>query len=143
MQTVLPTGTLTFLFTDVEGSTGHWESEPQRMRDVLARHDALVRAVLERHEGVVFKTVGDAFYSTFDDPARAVAAAADVQIALAASDWSPLSDLRVRIALHTGTAQQREGDYLWAGPQPRVTRARCSLRRTDRSLGIHRAARAR
>ena len=57
----LPTGTVTFLFTDIEGSTQLWEEHPEAMRVAVARHDALVRAAIEQHEGYVFKTLGDAF----------------------------------------------------------------------------------
>src|SRR3712207_89605 len=61
----LPTGTVTFLFTDIEGSTTRWERQPQIMQAALARHDAILREAIEEHGGVVFKTVGDAFYAVF------------------------------------------------------------------------------
>ena len=66
----LPTGTVTFLFTDIEGSTRLWEHQPEAMCGALARHDTLLREVIEAHGGSVFKTVGDAFYAAF---ARALA----------------------------------------------------------------------
>ncbi len=59
----LPTGTVTFLFTDIEGSTTRWEQHPEAMQAALARHDAILREAIEGHGGVVFKTVGDAFYA--------------------------------------------------------------------------------
>jgi class 3 adenylate cyclase len=61
----LPTGTLTFVFTDIEGSTQLWERHPQAMPAALARHDAILRQVIESHGGVVFKTVGDGVHAAF------------------------------------------------------------------------------
>jgi class 3 adenylate cyclase len=66
---------LTFLFTDIEGSTSRWESQHDAMAAALARHDALLRSAIEDHGGRVFKTVGDAFYAAFDEPADALAGA--------------------------------------------------------------------
>src|SRR5436309_6671416 len=71
----LPSGTVTFLFTDIEGSARLWEESPVAMRLALARHDALLRAAIETNGGVVFKTVGDAFCSAFPTAARAIDAA--------------------------------------------------------------------
>ncbi|MCE7938501.1 MAG: hypothetical protein DYG90_07965, partial [Chloroflexi bacterium CFX6] len=71
----LPTGTVTFLFTDIAGSTRLWERHPDAMRGALARHDALVRSAIEAHGGHVFKTVGDAFCAAFQTAPAAVAAA--------------------------------------------------------------------
>ncbi len=107
----LPTGTVTFLFTDIEGSTRLWEEYPQAMRDALARHDALVRAAIEGHRGHVFKTMGDAFDAVFADTGDAVSAAAAIQRALQAEHWGVPGGLRARIALHTGAAEGRERDY--------------------------------
>jgi class 3 adenylate cyclase len=61
----IPTGTLTFLFTDIEGSTQLWEKHPDAMKLALARHDSILRQAIETHHGKVFKTVGDAFYAVF------------------------------------------------------------------------------
>jgi len=99
-----PTGTLTFLFTDVEGSTRAWELNPARMSASLLRHNELLADAIRRHQGHVFKTVGDAFCAAFNTPHEALRAAIDAQRALAHT-------LRVRMALHTGTAVEREGDY--------------------------------
>jgi predicted ATPase/class 3 adenylate cyclase len=107
----LPTGTVTFLFTDIEGSTRRWEQHPEAMRSALARHDALLRSVITAHDGVVFKMVGDAVYAAFDVAADAVAAALAAQRALAAENWGDVGPLHVRMALHSGAAQCREGDY--------------------------------
>jgi len=78
-----PTGTVTFLFTDIEGSTRRWDEAPDAMQHALARHDALVREAIERHGGFVFKTMGDAFYAAFTRATDAIAAAVAAQRALA------------------------------------------------------------
>ncbi len=110
-----PTGTVTFLFTDIEGSTQLWEQQPGAMREALARHDALLRQAIEAHRGYVFKTVGDAFCAAFTTAPDALAAALDAQRALRAqADAAPVPApvrIRVRMALHTGAAQERDGDY--------------------------------
>jgi predicted ATPase/class 3 adenylate cyclase len=107
----LPTGTVTFLFTDIEGSTQRWEASRDAMAGVLARHDALMRASITAHGGNVFKTVGDEFCAAFATAAAAVSAAIDAQRALLAEDFSVVGGVRVRMALHTGTANERDGDY--------------------------------
>ncbi|MDQ5851887.1 MAG: adenylate/guanylate cyclase domain-containing protein, partial [Chloroflexota bacterium] len=107
----LPTGTITFLFTDIEGSSSRWEQHREAMRTALARHDAILRQTIEGHGGVVFKTVGDAFCAAFATAPDALEAALAAQRALYAEDWGAVGPLRVRMALHTGTADQRENDY--------------------------------
>lgn len=107
----LPTGTITFLFTDIEGSTRLWEEHPEAMRVALVRHDMLLREILEAHRGRVFKTMGDAFDAAFEDAAAAVAAAAAIQQALQAEHWAVPGGLKARVALHTGTAEVRDRDY--------------------------------
>ncbi|MEO7039352.1 MAG: adenylate/guanylate cyclase domain-containing protein, partial [Candidatus Elarobacter sp.] len=107
----LPTGTVTLLFSDVEGSTQRWEQQPEAMTLALRRHDMLVRAAIETHGGHVFKTIGDAFCAAFWRAPEAVAAALDAQRALAKEDWSAVHGLRVRMALHSGTADERDSDY--------------------------------
>ena len=74
-----PTGTLTLLFTDIEGSTRMWERSPQAMQAALARHDELLRRAIEERGGYVFKTVGDAFCATFPTAPDALEAALDAQ----------------------------------------------------------------
>lgn len=103
--------TATFLFTDIEGSTGLWETESAAMRVALQRHNALLSAAIEAHHGYVFKTVGDAFCVTFDDAAEALNAAAQIQASLAGERWPTRQGLRVRVALHTGPAYLSLGDY--------------------------------
>src|SRR5215212_8155357 len=107
----LPSGTVTFLFTDIEGSSARWEGHPEAMRVALARHDALVRAPIVEHHGHVVKTMGDAFHAAFARATDAVLAALDAQRQLQAEPWGETGPLRVRMALHTGAAEERDGDY--------------------------------
>src|SRR3954463_9486470 len=109
----LPTGTVTFLFTDIEGSTRLWEQYPEAMSVALARHDALLIAGIQRHGGAVVKSrgEGDSHFAVFTRATDAVAAACTLQQALLAEPWPLPSPLRVRMALHPGEAEQREGDY--------------------------------
>ncbi|MEP7205790.1 MAG: tetratricopeptide repeat protein [Casimicrobiaceae bacterium] len=108
---LLPDGTVTFLFTDIEGSTRMWEASPDAMRVALARHDVLLRAAIGAHEGSIFKTGGDAFYAVFPQAVGALRAAMDSQLALAAEPWPNGAHIRVRMALNTGQAELRDGDY--------------------------------
>src|SRR5579863_490706 len=107
----LPTGTVTFLFTDIEGSTTRWEHHPEAMRAAIARHDALLRSVITAHGGFVFKMMGDAVYAVFARAPDAMTAALAGQRDVAAEDWGAIGPLRVRMALHTGIAQNRDDDY--------------------------------
>lgn len=106
-----PTGTVTFLFSDIEGSTQRWERAPEAMSAALARHDALLRQAIEAQGGYVFKVVGDAFCAVFTTATGAVAAAMRGQRAIAAEDFSAVEGIRVRMALHAGYAEQRDDDY--------------------------------
>lgn len=99
--------TFTFLFTDIEGSTRLWEQDAGAMSGVLARHDDLLRAAITAHHGQVFKTVGDAFCAIFDHAADGLNAAVAIQNGLREADLP----VRVRMALHTGPAEERDGDY--------------------------------
>jgi predicted ATPase/class 3 adenylate cyclase len=117
----LPTGTVTFLFTDVEGSTKLWERSPEAMRRALARHDEILRRVTEEREGYVFKTIGDAFCCAFPTAPAALEAALEAQRALFAEEWGFEGGVRVRMALHTGAAEERDGDY-FGPPVNRVAR---------------------
>ena len=107
----LPSGTVTFLLTDVEGSTALWEEAPEAMRAALARHDILIRAAIVEHGGHVVKTMGDGFHAAFARAPDALAAALDAQRRLAAEPWGEVGPLRVRMAVHTGVAELRDGDY--------------------------------
>jgi len=106
----LPIGTVTFLFTDIVGSTTLWETQREAMRIALERHDTLVRQCIERHGGHVVKTTGDGFHAAFGDPLDAVEAAAAAQKELHDEPW-PEAQIRVRMAVHTGAAELRDGDY--------------------------------
>ena len=101
-----------FLFTDIEGSTTLWERFPEDMRGALARHDIMLRRIIEGNNGRVFKTVGDSFLAVFPTAHDAVAAAADSQHQILAQSWKEIGDpLRVRMAIHAGPAESRDGDY--------------------------------
>jgi class 3 adenylate cyclase len=106
----VPTGTITFLFTDIEGSTRLWQDHPDAMRAALARHDGLLRAAIEARGGYVFSTAGDGFSAAFHSVQDGVAAALEAQQSLAAEQWGDAA-LRVRMALHCGEAEERSGDY--------------------------------
>ena len=116
-----PTGTLTFLFTDIEGSTKLWENNVPAMRVALARHDEILRSAIEERGGYVFKTVGDAFSCAFRTAPDALEAALDAQRLLLEERWAESGPLRVRMALHMGAAEERDGDY-FGPPVNRVAR---------------------
>lgn len=121
-MTVPPQGLVTFLFTDIEGSTTRWEQYPERMRVAVARHDALLSEIMGIHHGYVFKTVGDAFYVAFASARKALSAALAAQQALLAEPWSEeLCPFQVRMALHSGEAEWRDHDY-FGPPLNRVAR---------------------
>jgi predicted ATPase/class 3 adenylate cyclase len=117
----LPTGTVTFLFTDIEGSTKLWERYPEAMQAAIARHDEILREVMDSGGGFVFKTVGDAFCVAFSSANHALEASLAAQRALLSEEWEQTGPLRVRIALHTGSADERGGDY-FGPPVNRVAR---------------------
>jgi class 3 adenylate cyclase len=121
VASALPVGTVTFLFTDIAGSTRLWEQQPQAMPAALARHDAIVRQAVAAHSGVVFKMVGDSVHAVFARAGDALCAALAAQRGLAAEPWGETGALRVRMALHTGAAELRDGDYFGA-PLNRVAR---------------------
>ncbi len=102
---------VTFLFSDIEGSTSRWEDRSAQMQAALRRHDELLRSVIENHGGYVFKTVGDEFCTAFADVRNAIAAALASQRAIGAEDWSAVDGLRVRMAIHGGLTDERNGDY--------------------------------
>src|SRR5215218_1842439 len=117
----LPTGTVTFLFTDIEGSTKMWERSPQAIQAALARHDQILRRAIEERGGYVFKTVGDAFCCAFLTAPDALEAALDAQRLLLKERWDESTPLRVRMALHMGAAEERDEDY-FGPPVNRVAR---------------------
>jgi predicted ATPase/class 3 adenylate cyclase len=107
----LPTGIVTFLFTDVEGSTQMLERVPAAYGESLKRHDAILRSAVAAHRGVVFETIGDAIYAAFDRATEAIAAALQAQLELRHEAWGEIGELRVRMGLHTGEAERRGDHY--------------------------------
>lgn len=109
----LPSGVVTFLLTDIVGSTRLWEAGSRSMATAVARHEDLIRAAVEANEGVFLKHrgEGDATFSVFPSASAGVAAAADAQQSLASAEWPQGSSFAVRMAVHTGEAQGRAGDY--------------------------------
>ncbi len=105
----LPSGTVTFLFTDIEGSTQLWEKYPEAMKDALARHDSILREAIESNAGYVIKTTGDGIHGVFAKAVDAVRATFVAQRILK----EPICDLhiKVRMGLHSGEAELRAGDY--------------------------------
>ena len=101
----------TILFTDIEGSTGLWDQSPERMRLALARHDALVRSVVERNRGTLIKFTGDGVYAMFPDSVDALATALEIQLELADPKATGGVALRVRCGLHAGEIERRDNDY--------------------------------
>src|SRR6476661_7454909 len=107
----LPTGIVAILFTDIEGSKRLWETQHAAMQTALPRHDALVRHCIATHGGHVFKTGGDAFCAAFHTAPDALAAALEAQRALHRERWPDAMQIRVRMAVHTGAVEFRDGDY--------------------------------
>jgi predicted ATPase/class 3 adenylate cyclase/DNA-binding CsgD family transcriptional regulator len=109
-----PSGPVTLLFTDIEGSIGLWEADPEAMAKASARHDRIVREQIEVAGGHVFKTVGEAFRAVFADPSAALASAVAVHRAAGTEPWPSGLPIRVRMAVHSGACVERDGDY--SGP---------------------------
>jgi len=109
----LPSGTVTFLLTDVEGSTALWEQASEAMRAALARHDAMFEAAIREHGGVHIRPrgEGDSRFAVFSSASDAVSAATAIQRAFAAEPWPTPRPIKVRIGVHTGEAELRDGDY--------------------------------
>lgn len=112
--TGLPSGTVSFLFTEVDGSGKLWEQHPVDMRVALQRHDELLRAAIEESGGHVFSRAGDCFAAAFARVGDAVAATSRAQRSLADEGWPPSCPIRVRMGLHVGEAQERDGNYFGA-----------------------------
>ncbi|HET9224081.1 MAG TPA: tetratricopeptide repeat protein, partial [Roseiflexaceae bacterium] len=159
----LPSGTVTFLFTDIEGSTQLWEQDRAAMARAIARHNDILTQIIVAHGGAVFKLVGDAACAAFERAPAALAAALEAQRALQTEPWQTCGipagqGLRVRMALHTGTVEASQADYLGPpvnrvarllaaghGGQVLLSRAAWELARDDlppgaelRDMGIHR-----
>lgn len=111
MNTTYPTGDITFLFTDIEGSTKLWERHPEEMRIAHARHNQIVRDAIESHHGYIFQVIGDSFCSAFQNANDAVHASVAAQLALQIENWGK-AVIKVRMGIHTGHAEiQENGDY--------------------------------
>jgi class 3 adenylate cyclase len=106
-----PSTVTTFLFTDLEGSTGLWERYPERMRPALARHDAIARAAVEDNRGTVVKMIGDGMHAAFGDPLDGVRAALQLQHGLANFEATEGIALRARCGLHAGVHERRDNDF--------------------------------
>ncbi|MGZ5384831.1 MAG: adenylate/guanylate cyclase domain-containing protein, partial [Acidimicrobiia bacterium] len=115
-MTSRPTGTVTFLFTDIEGSTRLWENDHDDMAEAVSEHDRLIRQTIAAHDGYIFSTGGDSFCAAFDQPEAALAAAVDAQLELGRHPWPANTPIRVRMALHAGNAAERDGDYFGSVP---------------------------
>ncbi len=106
-----PRGTVTFLFTDLKASTRLWEEHTDAMHTALARHDELMRDAIESHRGYVVKTTGDGSHGAFSNASDALDAAIAIQRALGVEEWGETGALIVRVGLHTGESELRDGDY--------------------------------
>jgi predicted ATPase/class 3 adenylate cyclase len=108
-----PTGTVTFLFTDIEGSTKRWETDPASMRAASSREEAILRHAIGANGGYAYKMIGDAFQAAFPTAPQALQAALDAQLALRSENWpAEAGELKVRMALHTGATEERGDDYV-------------------------------
>ena len=110
-MTEFPTGTVTFVFTDVVGSSGTWESHHEAMQTAMADHDTIVAGEVESNGGVLVKQTGDEVFAVFASAFDAVSAAAGIRRVLNSHDWESLPSFEVRIGVHTGEAGLRDGDY--------------------------------
>ena len=108
-MSTLPSGTVTFLFTDIEGSTQLWEKYPQIMHHALAEHDSILREAIEANNGQIIKTTGDGVHSVFEKAIDAVHATLSAQRNLQVSKND--IQIKVRMGLHTGEAELRSNDY--------------------------------
>jgi predicted ATPase/class 3 adenylate cyclase len=126
----LPTGTVTFLFTDIEGSTTLAQQFPAALPAFLARHHAILHAAIEAHHGHVFQIIGDAFCAAFSTVGDALAAALDAQRGLQHEAWHP-APIKVRMGLHTGSAQAGAVDTVAGGYAGYTT-----LARTQRVMSV-------
>ena len=107
-----PSGTVTFLFSDIEGSTKMWEQNPQVMAVSFALQETIMRETMAEHGGYVYKMIGDAFQVAFSSAQQALAAAVEAQQRLFAASWPEGGGLKVRMSLHTGIADERADDYV-------------------------------
>src|SRR5262245_31643608 len=107
----MPVGTVTFLFTDIEGSTRLWQADEAAMGIAVRRHDQLLQATVRECGGVVFSTMGDGLAAAFPSAHAGLGAAVAAQERLATEGWSTAEPVRVRIGVHSGEVEERDGDY--------------------------------
>lgn len=119
---VPPSGIVTFLFTDIEGSTALWEKMPGAMKKALAQHDQILHLAIAKHSGHAFKQIGDAFQAAFETPTAALNTALDAQRALRDAHWGETGPLRVRMGVHTGPEEWLGADYAVSHTLNRVAR---------------------
>src|SRR5512141_33519 len=111
MRSGFPTGTVTFLFTDIEGSTRLWQQKPDAMSVAHARHNEILKTIIESNDGYVFQVIGDAFCAAFHTARDALCAALESQKAVYHENWGE-AVIKVRMGIHTGEAElQKGGDY--------------------------------
>lgn len=107
-----PSGTVTFLFSDIEGSTKKWEENAEQMQVAFARHETIIRQVMSDHGGYVYKMIGDAFQVAFNTAHQALKAALSAQQTLVNEPWAEIGPIKVRMAIHTGVVEERGDDYV-------------------------------
>lgn len=134
----LPSGNITFLFSDIEGSTAAWERAPLAMPAALARHDELVRSAISANAGYVFATGGDGFGAAFASVDDALRAAVDAQRAIRREPWPDRVPIRVRMAINSGEVTERDGDYF--GPPVNRTARMMSTAHGDQVVVSARSA---
>jgi len=108
----LPSGTVTFLFTDIEGSTRLWQEFPEEMPGALKQHHALLQTIIDKHNGYVFQIIGDAFCVAFESASQALAASLEIQLSLKEARWDKTGPILVRTALHTGPVELKVGEHI-------------------------------
>ena len=118
----LPSGTIAFLFTDIEGSTRLWDQNPKAMQAAVEQHNILLVEAIESHGGHVFKIIGDEFQAAFTQPLHAVEAALAAQRALVAEDWGDVGEIKVRMGIHVGPGEVVSDDYAVSHTLNRVAR---------------------
>lgn len=107
-----PSGTVTFLFSDIEGSTLRWEKNAELMRSAFSRQESIMREAMNDYGGYVYKMIGDAFQVAFNTAREALDAAIMAQRALQNGAWGEIGPIKVRMALHTGVVEERGEDYV-------------------------------
>lgn len=116
-----PTGTVTFLFTDIEGSTKLWEQYPDAMKTAVAKQEIFSRQAVESNQGYVVKALGDGVMASFRNASEALLAAVAIQRAVQAESWGEIPAVRIRAGIHTGVVEERAGDY-YGSPVNRTAR---------------------